>query len=453
MTRKLIILLFLAVFLFSLFFYVHIFTKGYNTDVSFHIALAIFYQEKVLTNLSHVGFHVALLEGTSFLAAFRIGDFLISHNLPIEAMKTLFFDYASIMAERNEINIRASSVLTLSDSMIINYHITAAILFSFFITLSTLVIYLLLRKFVAADFPHFAYAAMAVMLIVVTPVYVPFFNRHFYIGQGSPNVWHSPTYAMMKPLAYLGFLLFFEIFGKVRPLKFEVLFVLILISGIIIKPSFALVFIPSAFLFLLITDIYNIRNIFHFIALCVPVAGVLLYQSRIAYGQSSKVILDFMGVWSICSPSIPFSILRSLLFPLTVLIIFCLRRRPFNDSYPLLLAWIMAVVSLLQVMFLAESGPRYSDGNFFWGWNISLDMLFIFSVVELMRFSKEIFFAHGSMPNRHSLRDDVYRLSSEFRTHQRKDVVALSICTSAFMFHLVSGCYYILRIYSGQGYY
>jgi len=57
-----------------------------------------------------------------------------------------------------------------------------------------------------------------------------------------------------------------------------------------------------------------------------------------------------------------------------------------SDSY-LQLAWLMTIVGALERGLLLEPDHRGS-GNWSWGYHIALNPLFLYSVAELLRWSK-----------------------------------------------------------------
>jgi hypothetical protein len=45
----------------------------------------------------------------------------------------------------------------------------------------------------------------------------------------------------------------------------------------------------------------------------------------------------------------------------------------------------MTFVSIAYAAFLAESGPRFNHGNFFWSYMISLSLLYVFSLIDYFK--------------------------------------------------------------------
>ncbi|MEE1051580.1 MAG: hypothetical protein UIB39_05730, partial [Lachnospiraceae bacterium] len=50
-----------------------------------------------------------------------------------------------------------------------------------------------------------AAAFLCILLGIAAAIYVPWFNKLPYLGQGSPNVWHNPTNNMVRPIGLLVF--------------------------------------------------------------------------------------------------------------------------------------------------------------------------------------------------------------------------------------------------------
>jgi hypothetical protein len=93
------------------------------------------------------------------------------------------------------------------------------------------------------------------ILTFVTAIYIPFFNEDIYVGQGSPNIWHSPTYLILKPFASCAFL-FFILFAENARYRNSIFYAGLLSSttafSALVKPNFVIVFMPAMLIFLII---------------------------------------------------------------------------------------------------------------------------------------------------------------------------------------------------------
>lgn len=116
-----------------------------------------------------------------------------------------------------------------------------------------------------------------------------------------------------------------------------------------------------------------------------PAILLLLYQYYVTYYGSSGIILIWFGVWKLYPDHIVLSILLGIAFPLS-LIVFRFRALLRNDYLKIARAYY--AVTLLQFAFLAEK-KNFDNGNFSWGYNIALWILFIFSTIEFFRWQAE----------------------------------------------------------------
>lgn len=218
------------------------------------------------------------------------------------------------------------------------------------------------------------------IIVIIGPFYLPFYERLIYSGQGSPNIWHNVTYWTVKPIALL------TMYFSVRTLQsFNFKYALIALSAILIsiiaKPSFILIFIPA--MILLTLSRYRIkRNIYFVGLLTISVVTVLLYQFLHKYGGDSKIIIDFLGVWSLKSKSIGISIIFAVAFPSLFLL---LHQNAIKNDF-ILLSWLQFLFGVLLYAIFAEEGKSHMHGNFGWSYMLSLSFLYLFSIIEFIKF-------------------------------------------------------------------
>lgn len=86
-------------------------------------------------------------------------------------------------------------------------------------------------------------APLTCALLLLGPMYLPWYNPNIYLGQGTPNVWHNPTTICVRPFALATFLLIINILKKGEEQKecgrkeFVVLAVMLVCCNLA-KPSF-----------------------------------------------------------------------------------------------------------------------------------------------------------------------------------------------------------------------
>ncbi len=312
-----------------------------------------------------------------------------------------------------------------------------------FAALLALSIYWILVTTLGRDYPDWSLLVMTALLLVVTAVYLPFFNKYVYAGQGSPNVWHSPTAIAVKPFAFLALWLFPSAVDRPlrgRALGLDASIAALLLVTTWIKPSFVFVFIPAVCMLFLIQRRPALlgRSTLMFlpsIALLIaqfavtylahgnsePVVITIKGGAQVPVYTSDQILINFLGVWRTMTPSVPVSLVLALAFPLSVLVFRF--RRAIQDRH-LILSWLMVAFGIVQFAVLAEKN-RFGHGNFGWGYIIALQPLFIFSLIEYFRWRK--------------LRDP-----GDARDRQK-----LRTATAVLVLHVVSGTFYLVRLLLG----
>lgn len=280
-------------------------------------------------------------------------------------------------------------------------------------------------------------------LTFVSAICIPLYNnRKIYLGQGSINPWHNPTYMSVKPFAIICFLMFISLYKidteeKIKILTkdfnkqniiFVVFSVFVLISTFA-KPSFLQVFLPSVIVFLIIELISSKGRIFSFClksALAfIPVELILIHQYIVVFGSQAttdnKVEFSFFEIWKHYSSNIPLSIILFFAFPIYVLIIF--RKKIFEDK-EILIAIIMVLVGTIQFSLLAESGSRRWDMNFIWGYMLAGLILWIVTTIKFLQ---------------------IYIKEKEVKHYKLKIIIGCTI----FFIHFISGIYYFNLLWNG----
>ena len=260
---------------------------------------------------------------------------------------------------------------------------------------------------------------LALAMFVISPIYIPFFNKFIYLGQGSASTWHNPTSLPLIPIALITTLLIVPLM-RVNKIKFKECLCIsaILAASTILKPNFVLSFIPALSMYVLL---YYRKNHVAWIKALVAISPTLLLLTWQLFEydkmpNAGKMIFDFLGVWKLYSPNPLISIVISTAFPLLILLF---RGKLILKNHFLILSWLGLIVSFLISAFFAESGASYSAGNFMWGINIFLPPVFVFSLIEFASWLKE------------------------------KKEMGFYVAAFVLILHVISGIWYLVKIMRG----
>lgn len=229
----------------------------------------------------------------------------------------------------------------------------------------------------------------ATSLNFVMAFYIKSVNERHYIGYQNASIWHNSTYICMKLVSVFVLWYFIKLADEYKTgLKITqwIGFTLLLALATGIKPSFLMVFAPAMALMLLKDLICGTkaRYVFSFGFTVVLSLVIVLWQNVVLFGEetgNSFVIRPFYAL-SQRSDNPKIALLCSVLFPFIVGIFHI--KDVWKDKLYLgsLMIW---GVGFLEVFLFAESGNRSQDGNFMWGYSISLFVLFIISFVRWIR--------------------------------------------------------------------
>lgn len=218
-------------------------------------------------------------------------------------------------------------------------------------------------------------STMAFILMIVMPIFIPAFNDKLYLGQLTPNVWHNPTFMMVKLLALWTFIKYIKITDVEKYTNQKeyrnniILFSIFLVLSTLAKPSFVQVFIPAV----IIDVIYRVlkkdefikHKVVNIIIALIPTLTIIAIQTNnlfVGNEELSGVEISFLEVWRIFSPNPIISVILGLLFPL-IFLIYSRKEKIMGAS----ISWNMCLVGIMQYAFLIENGRRAYHGNFAWG--------------------------------------------------------------------------------------
>lgn len=222
------------------------------------------------------------------------------------------------------------------------------------------------------------------LLLISGPLYIPWYNRNIYLGQGSPNVWHNPTLIMVKPFAVFITVMVLNVMKT--PMKSYEKFLMWIKKGVglsmlillsaVAKPAFIQIFFPAIFIWCIIKTVTSkgrfLPNSLYLLACCLPALFVFLLQFCLTFvmsnndassGVATIGIKPFfaMKIWA---PNVFFSPLLAVAFPVCVVLLTVLQRQKISDGTKF--CWLMYLCAFAEAALLYEPS-RPSHGNFGWG--------------------------------------------------------------------------------------
>jgi hypothetical protein len=244
-------------------------------------------------------------------------------------------------------------------------------------------------------------AALAVTLGMVAPVMIfVFWDKLFYLGYIGIATYHNPTTQLLKPVALVSFICALRVFSPGgSSWKVVLLSALLTVFSALIKPNYLLCILPGM---ALVAGMYLIQKrpidwrlmlMGFFIPGVLILAGQFVLTYYLPNKDASSILWMPFSVMSGYSTNLLPKFLLSILFPLVVLVI---EFRRIVRDVTLQLAWAGFLISVLQMYLLAESGGRFIHGNFLWGAQVMLLILFVATVRYLWRER----LAAGSLPLR-----------------------------------------------------
>lgn len=233
----------------------------------------------------------------------------------------------------------------------------------------------------------------ALGLNLVMAFFWPYAGTYPYVSYQAGNIWHNSTYQCMKPAAIAAVICYLNLEKNYR--QKITLRQWLLLSGLLllctgIKPSFLTVFAPvlAGKLLLDLCRKVPFRQVFLLGSTVLPSLGVILWQNAVLFGTETGHGITFSPwyTFSLHANRTKLAVLCSIAFPLVVLL-FSLRELLRDKQY--LFMWSMTGVGFLEALCLVETGNRSRDGNFLWGYCITIFLIFILSFEKWLLFLKK----------------------------------------------------------------
>ena len=312
--------------------------------------------------------------------------------------------------------------------------IAAGIVSGLLIVLTYVIAFVTIRETVAG-LEAYEIAGLDLVLHLVSAIYVPFFNKEPFLGQGTPNIWHNPTTLAVRPIALLIFVLVSSMVIQSRKEEFEnsipvgkaIATGILLILSCLAKPSFVQVFYPAIFTLMVVWLIMfrgkNLKTAIQLMLVCLPSLVVMILQFVIAFysgnSNSGGITIAPFAVAGARTPSIAISMLLLLAFPILMLILTAIRGSlTWGDA----LAWLMLLWGTVWRLFLAEKGERMYHGNFTWGYMLAVYLVWYAAVSSYLK----LYFSEQMTGNKRG--------------------AGFVLATLVLALHLVSGIYYLIYL-------
>lgn len=285
--------------------------------------------------------------------------------------------------------------------------------------------YVLIKQYLTLDSTKML-LLFSISLLIVTNLPGP---KNFIIGQFPPNLWHNSTSIFLMPFAVGLFwqgLKYWE--NPSRKIAISIL--ILLLINVIIKPSFAFVFVPvfgvmSLWRWRFSVNFWRIVGVGTLAVILIGMEYYAIFQwnsFRTGPQPETGLTIAPFHVWSFHSTHIIWSLIASIAFPLSYIILFPKR---ILTSFPLQFAWALFAFGLFIFIMIAETGLREFDANFIWQCYISNFLLFLVTIKDWQQ----------------------KQTSSPFSP------LASRISTLLFSLHLLSGIAYLLKIFISGNYY
>lgn len=236
---------------------------------------------------------------------------------------------------------------------------------------------------------------IAFVLNFVIGFYLSFAGKSHYVAYQSGNLWHNSTYIFMRVFA-LWCLSVFVDYHKSYKVKIDLkkwfLLSIILMVTTGIKASFFTVFGPVMAIILLYDLITGTKFVRVFVAALtvVPSLAVVLFQNIVLFGNDTGngFVINPFYTLSLRGEHPKVTVILSILFPLMVGVLHI--KDVWKNKY-YLTSILIFFFGFIEVFFFAESGARSKDGNFLWGYSISIFVIFFMSMVLFIKDILETF--------------------------------------------------------------
>lgn len=237
--------------------------------------------------------------------------------------------------------------------------------------------------------------SLCLLFVFSLPSVLYFKYGFYYIGNFPPNVWHNSTTILAMPFVLLLFYVSFKQLVDYKKERLVIITVLIALNAFA-KPSFLFVFLLVYPLMVFVehrfSKLFWLKTLpIAFAVILVLAEYLLIFISKVATDKSNSIEINFfqyinlhfshgdvfltLGIF-VCG------VLSSVLFPL----VFILRNKKVMKDKMMQYVLLLYAVALVISQTFAETGSRYSHGNFIWQAVMCSLLLFLVSALHLLRF-------------------------------------------------------------------
>jgi hypothetical protein len=227
---------------------------------------------------------------------------------------------------------------------------------------------------------------LTLLLVTAAPVTILTWHEWaLYFGYLNMDPYHSPTHALLKPLALVAFGFTAKGFADGGSVRHGLVVSAAVVLSALAKPSLMICLLPATVV--LAAAYWLAGRRLHLVYLCsaivVPAVAVLVweYLSYFAPGGRSAIIFAPLLVMAHYATGLGPKFLMSILLPLAVLLVY--GRQVLADP-SMQLAWVQFAIAVGYTYLLAETRDTWA-GNFAWTGQIATYLLFIASTVFVLR--------------------------------------------------------------------
>ncbi len=250
------------------------------------------------------------------------------------------------------------------------------------------------------------------ILSLVLNIIQPIFTLSIRPGYSSGNGYISPTQAVCKPFIVLVFLCTYRMYiNEKYTINDQIKLTIMLFSSCVIKPVFAMAYVPAMGILYLFDEIINKKSLrdkiktyiikswpLVFIGIVLILQYVMSFNLKMppdtgySLSEGAGIKIGFLVAWRSVVSNVPLSIIFAYFFPIVLLLssITCKSNISIKseDKVFLKLCLFYGIVSLLYMSFLYQE-TRVSDCNFRNAWIVTFSIIYIFCVSILYKETKE----------------------------------------------------------------